>query len=409
MDVGTCDGCNKPLTQTTYCVECTQCFCAGCTKVHTRQNATKSHILLRLSPDASGASSFKIGRNCEICEEKMEVVSLCASCREMYCTECSGRHHLVKATKDHQLCPLKLWDSSLEIRPASSVVQDSTKKKAQVNVILNPVKDLYRGRLVTERPSTAPGETAMTRIRGMTILQDGRLLVIDSKNKCLKVFKPEWYELLTKKELTDEPRGIAAVSQDEVVITFADKKEVRIYKIDKVNNLWKERSFGIKDKPFSISYSRRSFAIELGEGDDGEIAVTDFNGNITHLVRGQNSSFGQFTGNTIRLVHDNDRKLVFIANVSDGYIHCVDYKGEVKWVNKINTPRGVALHEHTLFVASKADNKIYQINATNGHMYSLLSDTDRINQPRYIAVQATHDKLAVEVGSSINVYTISKK
>lgn len=267
---------------------------------------------------------------------------------------------------------------------------------------------MYKGRIITERPSTAPGETAMTRIRGMTFLLDGRLVVIDSKNKCLKVFKPEWYELLTKKELTDEPRGIAAVSQDEVVITFADKKEVRIYKMDKVNNLWKARSFGMKDKPFSISYSRRSFAIELGEGDDGEIAVTDFNGNITHLVRGQSSSFGQFTGNTIRLVHDNDKKLVFIVNV-DGYIHCVDYKGEVKWVNKINTPRGVALHEHTLFVASKADNKIYQISAINGNMYSLLSDTDRINQPRYIAFQASHDKLAVEVGSSVNIYTISKK
>lgn len=134
MDAGTCDGCNKPLTQTTYCVECTQCFCAGCTKVHTKQNATKSHILLRISPDVSDAPSTKIGRNCEICEEKMEVVSLCASCREMYCTECSERHHLMKATKDHQLCPLKLWDASLVTRPVSSVVQDSTKKKAQVNL-----------------------------------------------------------------------------------------------------------------------------------------------------------------------------------------------------------------------------------------------------------------------------------
>ncbi|XP_063428258.1 uncharacterized protein LOC134711537 [Mytilus trossulus] len=154
----------------------------------------------------------------------MEVISLCASCREMYCTECSERHHLMKATKDHQLCPLKLWDASLVTRPVSSVVQDSTKKKAQVNVILKQEKDLYKGRIITERPSTAPGETAMTRIRGMTFLLDGRLVVIDSKNKCLKVFKPEWYELLTKKELTDEPRGIATVSQDEVVITFADKK-----------------------------------------------------------------------------------------------------------------------------------------------------------------------------------------
>ena len=88
-----------------------------------------------------------------------------------------------------------------------------------------------------------------------------------------------------------------------------------------------QRSFGIKDKPYSISYSKKTFAIELGEGDDGIIAITDVNRNITHLVRGQNTNFGQFTGNTIRLVHDNDKRVVFVVNVSDGYIHCVDYKG----------------------------------------------------------------------------------
>jgi hypothetical protein len=56
----------------------------------------------------------------------------------------------------------------------------------------------------------------------------------------------------------------------------------------------------------------------------------------------------------------HDKRVVFVVNVSDGYIHCVDYKGGIKWVIKINTPRGIALYENRLFVASKIDSKVYQ-------------------------------------------------
>ena len=230
----------------------------------------------------------------------------------------------------------------------------------------------------------------------MTMLGVGRLIIIDSQNKRIKIFKPDWYDFTSKKQLTDEPRGISFISQDEIVITFAEKREVRIFKMNKANNLWMQRSFGIKDKPYSISYSKKTFAIELGEGDDGIIAITDFNGNITHLVRGQNTHFGQFTGNTIRLVHDNDKRVVCVVNVSDGYIHCVDYKGGIKWVIKINNPRGIALYENMLFVASKTDSKVYQINPDNGKMCTLLSFKDKVGQPRYIAVQPLKEKLALE-------------
>ena len=269
-------------------------------------------------------------------------------------------------------------------------------------------RNLYKGNLLIEKSCAAPGETEITRIRGMTMLGDGRLIIIDSKKKCINIFKPDWYDFTSKKQLTDEPRGISFISQDEIVVTFAEKREVRIFKMDKVNNLWMQRSFGIKDKPYSISYSKKTFAIELGEGDDGIIAITDFNGNITHLVRGQNTNFGQFTGNTIRLVHDNDKRVVFVVNVSDGYIHCVDYKGGIKWVIKINTPRGIALYENMLFVASKIDSKVYQINPDNGKVCTLLSDKDKVGKPRYIAVQPLKEKLALEVGNNVNMYTVIK-
>jgi hypothetical protein len=60
----------------------------------------------------------------------------------------------------------------------------------------------------------------------MTMLGDGRLIIIDSKNKCIKIFKPDWYDFTSKKQLTDEPRGISFISRHEIVVTFAEKSLV---------------------------------------------------------------------------------------------------------------------------------------------------------------------------------------
>ena len=99
---------------------------------------------------------------------------------------------------------------------------------------------------------------------------------------------------------------------------------------------------------------------------------------------------------------------MLVVSLSDGCIHCVDYKGGIKWVIKINTTRGITLYVNMLFVASKIDSKVYQINSDNGNVCTLLSDKDIVGQPRYIAVQPLKEKLALEVGSNVNIYTVIK-
>lgn len=165
--------------------------------------------------------------------------------------------------------------------------------------------------------------------------------------------------LCYKKDLYDEPRGITHVSQDEFAISFGFKKEVVVYKIDKANNIWQHKSFKLPDKPFSISYSKKSFAVEIGEGDDGLVVITDSSGNMTHRVTGL-PRFAPFTGNSIRLVHDHESKNLFIVNVG-GIVHCISYNGETIWQANISVPRGLILLESLLLVACKNDNKIYQI------------------------------------------------
>lgn len=48
-----------------------------------------------------------------------------------------------------------------------------------------------------------------------------------------------------------------------------------------------------------------------------------------------------------------------------------------------------------LCVASKTDSKVYQINPDNGKLCSLLSDKDKVGQPRYVVVQPLKEKHVV--------------
>ncbi|VDI79663.1 Hypothetical predicted protein [Mytilus galloprovincialis] len=268
----------------------------------------------------------------------------------------------------------------------------------------------YKASFFRQIPSTVAGDKHVTGIRGMVIFEDGRLIVIDSKNRCLKIFSPPWFDFVLRHSFSDEPRGVTISGKDEVAITFPDKREVRRFSINTENKVSTQKTFEVREKPFSISHSKETFAIEMGEGKDGCIIITDMDGNLKNLISGIRRNFGQFTGNTIRLAHDHKTSTVFIVDLVNECVNSVNYEGNIKWTIKVNSPRDLDLHEDVLFVASKSDNSVVQMRADDGHITQLLTTKDDINQPRFIWHQPQAKKLAVEVGGNVvNMYQCSKK
>jgi GTPase SAR1 family protein len=82
---------------------------------------------------------------------------------------------------------------------------------------------------------------------------DGSLVLIDCKNKSIKVFKPKWYEAVSRHDLDEEPTGIASNGADEIIVTFAHKLEVRRYRIGSEKLIVPLKCFKVNEKPFSIS------------------------------------------------------------------------------------------------------------------------------------------------------------
>lgn len=263
-------------------------------------------------------------------------------------------------------------------------------------------EERYRADFDTKVNTSAPDDTKVTQIQGLLFLADGRLVLIDSKNKCIKVIKANTYDKILRHSLDEEPRGLTSTSDDgEIFITFYYTYEVKKFQIGEGNNVIAKEGFKVREKPFSISFSKNTLAIEIGEGDDGAILITDMNGIELKKISGVRRNFGMFTGNTIRLTHDHDASCFYVTDVVNDCINCVDYSGVVKWTAKMQGPRGIAMYEKYLVVACKTDNTVCLVEKENGKFTTLLSTEDKVSEPRFIACEPSKRKIAVEVGISV--------
>lgn len=67
------------------------------------------------------------------------------------------------------------------------------------------------------------------RICGMSCTEDGRIVLVDSNNRQLIVFKLRKEQL--KLKLVEEPRGMTAMTENQFAITFGYQMLIRMYEI----------------------------------------------------------------------------------------------------------------------------------------------------------------------------------
>lgn len=406
-----CDGCFQQIPHSSFCATCEQLFCPDCTRFHMKSKATRLHILVDTSNqgrDFTECKNLNCGNNC-----RELALSLCLGCKQILCTSCNQRHSKLKATKDHVYIAIQTictGDAISESFDSGSTDNASKGKLSKISPNQNSTQvegdsGPFEGTLVKDFISAAPRDTEVTRVRGLVLLRDGKCVVADYKNRSLKLFSTAGnFEM--SKDLKEDPRGIAITANDFIAVTIADKKEIKIFRVEN-NKIRSHKTFKLKEKPYSITCNMETFAVETGEGEDGAIRIYNTSGKELHVLPGYTRSFGQFTGNTIRLAYDHSSSTIFVADVVKEAIHSVNSKNDVIWTRHLKSPRGAVLFQKVLFVASIDDNKIYQMNASNGLIYNLLDVVYGISRPRYITFQPSLNLLAVESdGNQIKTYKL---
>ena len=140
-------------------------------------------------------------------------------------------------------------------------------------------------------------------------------------------------------------------------------------------------------KPFSISYHKKHFVVEIGEGKNGGISIKHGYGKVKCSVPNVRS-FAFFTGNTIRLSLDMKNSRICVFALGNKSVHCIDFDGYIVWCKAIPSPRGIVFipedsSKMDIIVASNQWNIIYKMNFHNGTDKCITAE-DLIKGPRHI-------------------------
>lgn len=225
------------------------------------------------------------------------------------------------------------------------------------------------------------------RLCGIVILPDSRIIFGDYFNQSLIIYKDSKFQF--NFSLEHEPRGMTGMTENKIAVTYAFSREIVILEIHDNHVTVIDRLYLHLGKPFSIAYDEHQFAVEVGEGDDGTIAIIKSDGRILRTISNV-TNFAYFTGNTIRLAYDAKRENVIVAAMSKNLVTCLDLDGKVVWSTGIQSPRGLVFltdsisRKVKLLLASKRCSTIYELNRNNGRDEVLLA-SGKIKGPRYMA------------------------
>lgn len=249
------------------------------------------------------------------------------------------------------------------------------------------------------------------RICGIGFVENGTLTVVDSNNRQMMVFHPKNKSNVLREKLLNEPRAMTSMNGNEIAITFPFKNIIQVYAIISNKN---KKSMEVKQgktiylskigltgkKPFSIAFDNDVFAVEVGEGEDGTIAIID---NKRNLVRHTIKPRAFFTGHTIRLALDmTGEGQIFVSAMGIKMVSCIDFNEEEKCSISIPSPRSIVMipskysDRKSIILSSRRCNALYRINYQT-YEDEILRGGGGVNSPRYIAYHEKGNKLCVQV------------
>jgi len=338
----------------------------------------------------------------------MSICAICIDCKNMFCEICCNTHDLSSKPR-HKVCIIEhVTTSNYEVnckycsRPATAAClhcvvvfcDDCTGEHLENN---HNVKMLIKYNGVAYQRGNTEGTSKLEhkytisteknvetlRIRGITFLTGDRILLVEYNRSEIKIFKKNSY--IFNYLLQKEPNCMTKLFGNRVAISFPHEREIKLYDIfSKSVNLSKTIDLQSIGKPFSISYHRKHFAVEIGEGKNGGIFI--INGYGREICSVPNvSSF--FTGNTIRLALDMKNRRIFVSALGKKYVHCIDFDGHIVWHKAVPSPRSIvfipeASSNMNMIVASKQWNMICKMNSHNGTDKTITAE-GLIKEPRH--------------------------
>ncbi|KAL4234415.1 hypothetical protein ACF0H5_006061 [Mactra antiquata] len=244
---------------------------------------------------------------------------------------------------------------------------------------------------------------------GVIFLHDGRVAVIDMNNKNIKMFDSK-FNNLSSLELSSKPRGITAVSPQEIAITLPDESKIQL--VSTIKKLQTTRSILTALPCYGVTCHNQELIVLCNDGfKRTSIQFLDLNGKILKTLKTNQSGKSRSLKNPLNIVLSVDGQQICITD--GNRLVNFDMNGEIifEYTDKdLNGASGIAVDESgRYYVCGTGSNNVHRISADGAKRSVILTDDDVV-APQSICYQTgTRSLLVTQANNdSLFLFKISK-
>ncbi|XP_045169167.2 uncharacterized protein LOC123531928 [Mercenaria mercenaria] len=179
-------------------------------------------------------------------------------------------------------------------------------------------------------------------LSGVAALTSGRVVVCDSKHKCVQLINRR-SEVLDQLVFHYKPCDVAAVSENSVVVSFIEKDFISVYTASH-RALSHKRDVGVSGRggSYSIAFSKNKFAVCRR----GEIRIVS-------SVDGSLISRLQIEAHFPQIAMSDGGSKIYLSDFVGGKVSCMNELGKTKWEYSHDElePYSLAVDLNQLFIA----------------------------------------------------------
>ncbi|KAL4230666.1 hypothetical protein ACF0H5_011042 [Mactra antiquata] len=251
-------------------------------------------------------------------------------------------------------------------------------------------------------------------IEDSVFLDEHRMVVTDSYNKCVKLVDIQTGSVLAKCQLDSEPFASTSISKDCVAITQPTKNKIQFisvngHEMSKMNHILVNGICGglyYKDGKLAVSY--RSPA---------KVEILDMNGGTLFTICGPGKNQDMF-GLPGCVLLDNDRDEVIVSDYQRNKVVKVDFDGQIlAWYEHadLKNPSGLTItKDGTIFACSETTHGLHAISRDFDRKKEILTNDKILQFPGIISYSSADNKLYInnniegKHGNTILIYQFVK-
>lgn len=236
-------------------------------------------------------------------------------------------------------------------------------------------------------------------VSGCKFLQDGRIMLADYNNKCIKLFDGN-FRAENYVRLTSRPTDLVVITQErviEVATSLADEEMIQYVKVARTAYIGKRVQTAAPYQGLAYSKAKVLYASCYSDDGAGQIHVIDIEGNVLRTI----TNAGQTKPLLIRptsLYVDDDRRILFVTDLGQNCVVCLDTTPGLtcnrqplsRYTDRnleLRTGMITADNDDNIYVCS-GNRSVHQISVSCEKVYEILTSTDGISTPHCLAYSA---------------------